>query len=73
MFDTETMLTASELEIIRRSAAMAPLSKEEAFRLIESYGVLIKQRAQIAQVLTDLPTSWAAVRQALNELQRLVE
>lgn len=66
------MLSASDLENMMRSAAMAPLSKDETYRLIESYRELMHERARIAAVLAELPTSWASVRAALNELQRLV-
>lgn len=72
MFDTGGMMTVHDLEIIRRSAAMAPLSRGEAFRLIEEFDKLLRERAQIATILADLPSSFQAVRAALNELQRLV-
>ena len=66
------MLTAPELEIIRRSAAMAPLSQEATFQIIEECANLMRQRDQAAAVLADLPASWTSVREKLNELQRLV-
>ena len=72
LFDTGRVLTVHEIEIIRRSAAMAPLSQEETFRVLEACDQLVRERAQIAAALADLPTSWATVRAALNDLQRLV-
>ena len=66
------MLTANDVESIRRPAAMAPLSSDEAFRVLEACGQLLRERARIAAVLADLPASWANVRKVLNELQAIV-
>ncbi len=66
-------MSSHELEGIRRSAAMAPLSKDETERLIAACGQLIRERVQIAALLADLPPSFSAVRAALNELQRLIK
>ena len=63
---------APSIEIIRRSAAMAPLSPDATFRIIDECAALICQRDQVAAVLADLPASWTSVRDALNELQRIV-
>ncbi|MEO6124823.1 MAG: hypothetical protein ABIR32_14050 [Ilumatobacteraceae bacterium] len=40
--------------------------------LVDSHLELLHERAQIAAVLAGLPSSFGAVRQALNALQRLV-
>ena len=66
------MLTVHDVESIRRSAAMAPLSSDEAFRVLEACDQLLRERARIAEVLDDLPASWANVRAALNELRAIV-
>ena len=66
------MLTVGEIEIIRRSAAMARLSKDETFRVLEVCDRLVRERQQIAALLAHLPTSFGAVRDTLNELQRIV-
>jgi hypothetical protein len=66
------MLTMHDVESIRRSAAMAPLSSDEAFRVLEACDQLLRERARIAAVLDDLPASWANVRAALNELRAIV-
>jgi hypothetical protein len=73
LFDTGRVLTAAELEGLRRSAAMAPLGQADTARLIEAYTQLAAERAQIAAVLARLPRSWAEVRAALNELQRFTQ
>ena len=67
------MLTVNDVEGFRRSAAMAPLSKEATMQILEEFDKLIRERAQIAAVLGDLPSSFGAVRAALNQLQRLVQ
>jgi hypothetical protein len=66
------MLTVNDVEGIRRSAAMAPLSSDEAFRVLEACDQLLRERARIAAVLADLPASWGQVRNVLNELQAIV-
>jgi hypothetical protein len=66
------MLTIHDVESIRRSAAMAPLSSDEAIRVLEACDQLLRERARIAEVLDDLPASWANVRSALNELRAIV-
>jgi hypothetical protein len=72
MFDTGRVLTVHELENIRRSAAMAPLSRDETARLIAEIERLVAERQQITNLLADLPSSFGAVRRTLNELQRVV-
>lgn len=66
------MLTIHDVESIRRSAAMAPLSRDEAFRVLEACDQLLRERARIAAVLANLPASWTEVRRSLNELQAIV-
>ncbi len=66
------MSTVHDVESIRRSASMAPLSSDEAFRVLEACDQLLRERARIAEVLADLPASWANVRKVLNELQAIV-
>lgn len=71
-FDASEVLTIHDVESIRRSAAMAPLSSDEAFRVLDACNELLRERARIAAVLADLPASWSQVRKMLNELQALV-
>ena len=66
------MRTATDVESIRRSAAMAPLSQDEAFRVLETCRQLLVERARIAALLADLPASWSSVRNVLNEVQAIV-
>jgi hypothetical protein len=72
LFDTVVMMTVNDVESIRRSAVMAPLSSDEAFRVLEACDQLLRERARIAAVLADLPDSWANVRKVLNELQAII-
>ena len=67
------MLSVNDIESIRRSAAMAPLSSDEAFRVLEACDQLLRERARIAAVLAELPASWGQVRRTLNDLQAIVE
>lgn len=66
------MLTVHDIEGIRRSAAMAPLSNEETFRVLDTCDHLLRERARIVDLLAGLPPSWANVRKVLNELQTLI-
>ena len=66
------MLASHEIESLRRSNAMAPLSPTHVAQLLETCAQLAAERAAVAAVLADLPESFAAVRAALNQLQRIV-
>jgi hypothetical protein len=66
------MLSVHEIESLRRSNAMAPLSQSHVGELIDSCAEMARERQAMAAVLADLPMSFAAVRTALNELQRIV-
>jgi hypothetical protein len=71
-FDTGGVISVHEVEGYRRSAAMAPLSPDACLRILTDLEQLVRERQQIAAILTGLPASFGAVRQTLNELQRLV-
>ena len=66
------MLTTHDIEGLRRSAAMAPLSQNETLRVLDETDRLVRERAEIARLLADLPKSFGAVRSTLNELQKMV-
>jgi hypothetical protein len=66
------VLSIHEIESMRRSAAMSSLSLDDQRRFLGACAQMAQERAQIAAVLAELPTSWRNVRAALNELQRLV-
>lgn len=66
------MLQPHEIESMRRSHAMAPLSPSHVDELIETCTQLSREREQIARILSALPESFGELRAALNELQRLV-
>jgi hypothetical protein len=66
------MLASHEIESMRRSHAMAPLSPTHVTELIETCAQLAKERAQIAAVVAGLPDSFSEVRAALNELHRIL-
>src|SRR5258706_14256829 len=68
LFDTGRGLTIHDVESIRRSAAMAPLSQDEAFRVLEACDQLLRERARVAGGLADLPSSMAEVRWSVNVL-----
>ena len=50
------VLTTHDIEELRRSAAMAPLSKNETLRVLDETDRLLRERAEIARLLVDLPT-----------------
>lgn len=66
------VLTVNDVDAIRRSAAMAPLSADEAYRVLEACDQLLRERARITEALAVLPASWGQVRKVLNELQAIV-
>ena len=66
------MLSLHDLESLRRSNAMAPLSPSSVSELIETCTTMAKERAAIRAILTELPVSFGDVRTALNRLQRIV-
>ena len=72
MFDTRGMLSLHDVEGSRRSLAMAPLSRAESDRLLDTCSQLLQERAQITALLERLPNSFGEVRQLLNELQLLI-
>ncbi|MCU1504369.1 MAG: hypothetical protein JWM12_3723 [Ilumatobacteraceae bacterium] len=65
-------LTVEQVENIRRSAAMAPLSRGEVDRLIESCADMALERRQIAGILAQLPANFGKVREALTHLRQIV-
>ncbi len=67
------VLTVEEVEGLRRSAAMAPLSPTQVLDLLDECASMARERQQIAAALADLPESVAALRTALNRLHRLVQ
>jgi hypothetical protein len=66
------VLSVEELERMRRSAAMAPLTPDAVSRLLDSCAEMAAERRQIVAVLARLPRSVAELRAALNELHGLV-
>jgi len=66
------MLSDAEITSMRQSAAMAPLGIDDVRRLLDHAHETAAERAQIVELLHSMPKPFADVRQALNELQRLV-
>lgn len=65
-------MTLAEIEMTRRSAAMAPLSPEAVQRLLAELHQYAAERERIVAILGDLPSTVGALREALNELHRVV-
>ena len=66
------VMTLSELEITRRSAAMAPLSPSAVAQLLEEMRQLLVERQQIGAIVANLPPTMGSLRDSLNELHRVV-
>ena len=66
------MLDVHDIEALRRSHAMAPLSAASIDELLETCAALARQRRQIAELLGELPASVAQLRHTLNQLARIV-
>jgi hypothetical protein len=71
--DPWLMLSSHEVESLRRSNAMAPLTQSHIAELLDDLAQVATERAAIVAVFADLPNSFAAVRTALNTLQRIVK
>ncbi len=61
-----------EVEILRRSMAMAPLSQPSVHELLEFAARAAAERAELRRIMAELPESWTQVRATLNELRRIV-
>jgi hypothetical protein len=66
------VMTLSELEITRRSAAMAPLSPMAVNQLLADMQRLLLERERITAIVANLPSTMGSLREALNELHRVV-
>ena len=75
MFDRamiDAMLRVQDIEGLRRSNAMAPLSQAHVAELIESCAAMAREREQIRLVLAELSSPFGDLRKALNEMQRIL-
>jgi hypothetical protein len=68
----DAMLKSHEIEGLRRSNAMAPLSQSHVAGLLESCAAMAREREAIQSVLAELSPPFGDVRKALNDLQRIV-
>jgi hypothetical protein len=66
------VMTLSELEITRRSAAMAPLSSTAVNQLLEEMQHLLVERERLSAIVANLPPTMGSLRESLNELHRLL-
>lgn len=57
-----------ELETIRRSAAMAPLSADTVRQLIDGYAELLAEHEKTAALLSWLGRAWIELRKVLDEM-----
>ena len=68
----DDVMTLSELEITRRSAAMAPLSPTAVNQLLADMQQLLLERERITAIVANLPPTMGSLRESLNELHRVV-
>lgn len=75
MFDDAiigVMLKSHEIESLRRSQAMAPLSEGHVVALLDTCAQMARERDAIAAVLAGLSSPFGDVRTALNEMHRIL-
>ena len=60
-------MSRSSVEIIRRSAAMAPLSQSAVQEFLDACSLMAKDREQIAAILQTLSPTVAELRSALEQ------
>ena len=65
--------TPEEIEILRRSAAMAPLPLAAVVQALDEYRTAALQLKQVRAILTALGPNWRASRDAFNELVRVTQ
>jgi hypothetical protein len=68
----DVVMTLSELEITRRSAAMAPLSPTAVNQLLEDMHRLLLERERISAIVANLPSTMGSLRDSLNQLHRVL-
>jgi hypothetical protein len=66
------VLSVYEVESMRRSHAMAPLSASQVSVLLDACAQMARERARVADLLEDLPATVAALRATLNELHHVI-
>ena len=66
------ILPHHEIEGLRRSAAMAPLSASHVQDLLETAAELSRRQKHIAEIITTLGGPFTNVRSSLNEIAKLV-
>jgi len=67
------MLSRTEIEGLRRSAAMAPLSADAVTQVLQACEQMAREREQIQLILkSQLPPNWSAGRDALRRLSTIV-
>jgi hypothetical protein len=66
------VMNLADIEVTKRSAAMAPLPPETVNLLLSELQQHVAERERILAVLSELPPTFGALREALNELHRLV-
>ena len=70
---TGVVLSRTEIEGLRRSAAMAPLSADAVTQVLQACEQMAREREQIQLILkSQLPPNWSAVRDALRRLSTIV-
>jgi hypothetical protein len=66
------MLSTHEIESLRRSNAMAPRSPSQVALLLEACDELVRQRAELVTLISNLPQPFGSVRTILNEVHRIL-
>jgi len=67
-----TIHSSTELESIRRSAAMAPLPTRQIAELLDGYVAVLREREQVRRLLAELGPNWRGARVVLNQLSELM-
>jgi len=66
------MMEIHEMVSLERSLGMAPLSVDAQRELVEMCSQLLRERAQLRELIGTLPEPVGELRAALNELHRLL-
>jgi len=64
-------MSLEQIESLRRSRAMGPLSSTQVDELLDTAVELARRHREISKILHALGSRWPAVRAALNELNKM--
>ena len=66
------VLSKHDVEAVRRSNAMAPLSRSQVEELLETCDRLLREREALVALVRELPPTFESLRSSLNAVHRIL-